>query len=415
MVQRAVLETRAAVRRALAAWSTALATGATARSERAAAGEGAGSAPLVLVALSGGADSLALAAATAYEAERAGLRAGAVVVDHALQQGSALVAARAAEQAERLGLAPVIVDRVRVGEGRGDGPEAAARAARYAAFARAAERSGAAAILTAHTRDDQSEQVLLALARGSGLRSLAGIPPRRELAFNGGPAAGGGAPGREARDGRSDGGGRPGEIDSSQDPGVAILRPFLTAPPEITRATTEAACAEAGLEPWRDPHNRDAAFSRVRVRERVLPALVRELGPGVPAALARSADLAREDADALDAIAEGIAAGALAGISDEGEGAAGTPAVADRASPPRVGVAVEALAGLPAALLGRVIRVIAARRFGAHLSREHTSAIAALVTDWRGQGPVYVPGVRVSRAAGRLEFSHQTGSPRAPR
>ncbi|WP_024355624.1 tRNA lysidine(34) synthetase TilS [Leucobacter chironomi] len=360
MVQRALLDTRLAVRRALAEWRAADL-----------AGDGsAGAAPLVLVALSGGPDSLALAAATAHEAGRAGLRAGALVIDHGLQEGSAGVADRAAHQAEQLGLAPVMVDRVRVEDG-GGGPEANARSARYEAFARAAERTGAAAILTAHTRDDQAEQVLLALARGSGSRSLAGIPPRRRLA----------------------------ETSS----GTAILRPFLASPPEITRATTESACAEAGLDPWRDPHNHDAAFARVRVRERVLPLLVRELGPGVPAALARTADLAREDADALDGIAEGIAAAALAEPGPQ-------PAASDRAA-----LMVADLAPLPAALLARVIRLVADRRFGAQLSREHTAAVAALVADWHGQGPVYAPGVRVSRAGSQLEFVRQTGSPRAPR
>ncbi|WP_336652017.1 MULTISPECIES: tRNA lysidine(34) synthetase TilS [unclassified Leucobacter] len=355
MVQRALLDTRLAVRRALAEWCM--------RDDL-----GGGSAALVLVGLSGGADSLALAAATAYEARRAGLLAGAVVVDHGLQSGSADIAAAAARQAEQLGLAPVVVEQVAV-EAGGAGPEANARRARYEAFARAAARTGAAAILTAHTRDDQAEQVLLALARGSGTRSLAGIPQRRRLSETG--------------------------------PDTAILRPFLASSPEITRATTEAACAEAGLEPWRDPHNSDPAFARVRVRERVLPMLVEELGPGMPAALARSADLAREDADALDALAAGIAARANRSI----------PAGASA----QVALPVAELASLPMALLARVIRVVASRNFGAQLSREHTASIAALVVDWHGQGPVFVPGIRVARAQSQLGFARQTGSPRAPR
>ncbi|HEU4848881.1 MAG TPA: tRNA lysidine(34) synthetase TilS, partial [Terrimesophilobacter sp.] len=130
---------------------------------------------LVLVALSGGPDSLALAAATAFEAPRAGLRAGAVVVDHGLQAGSADVAARAASQARELGLDPVVVRRVEVGaEG---GPEAAARTARYAALADAAAELGASAVLLGHTLDDQAETVLLGLARGSGSASLSGMAP----------------------------------------------------------------------------------------------------------------------------------------------------------------------------------------------------------------------------------------------
>ena len=128
---------------------------------------------LVLVALSGGPDSLALAAATAFEAPRAGLLAGAVIVDHGLQPGSVDAAARAAQQAADLGLAPVIIAEVTVGTD--GGPESAARTARYAALEEAARDSGAAAILLGHTLDDQAETVLLGLASGSGPTSLQGM------------------------------------------------------------------------------------------------------------------------------------------------------------------------------------------------------------------------------------------------
>lgn len=302
-----------------------------------------GSAPLVLVALSGGADSLALAAAVAFEAERAGVRAGAVVVDHGLQRGSAAVADRAAEQARGLGLDPVSVRRVSVPVGDPAGPEAAARAARYAALDAARAELGAAAVLTGHTRDDQAEQVLLALARGSGTRAVAGIPPERD----------------------------------------AILRPLLG----VSRETTERACAAQGLEPWRDPHNTDSAYTRVRVRERILPLLERELGPGVAANLARSAELAREDAEALDALAARLLAGLVTRTAD-GSGAVSVPAAE--------------LAAQPSALRGRILRLLARTEFGAQLSRQHTLAVAALVTDWHGQGSIHVPGIEVRRSGGRL-------------
>src|SRR5690606_20312838 len=110
---------------------------------------------LVLVALSGGADSLALAAATAFEAPRAHLRAGAVIVDHGLQAASTEVAERAAEQARALGLDPVVVVRVQVGSA--GGPEAAARDARYAALVETIQTTDAAALLLGHTLDDQAE------------------------------------------------------------------------------------------------------------------------------------------------------------------------------------------------------------------------------------------------------------------
>ncbi|HTN59324.1 MAG TPA: tRNA lysidine(34) synthetase TilS, partial [Protaetiibacter sp.] len=230
-------------------------------------------APLVLVALSGGADSLALAAATAFEAPRAGIRAGAIVVDHGLQEGSDAVAARAAEQARTLGLEPVLVTRVEVGTA--GGPEAAAREARYAAILEAVSDTGASAALLAHTLDDQAETVLLGLARGSGGASLMGM---------------------EAEAG-------------------VLRRPLLG----IRRATTRQACLDEGLEPWDDPHNLDPAFARVRVRLHVLPLLESELGPGVAEALARTAELLRQDEEAfahqIEEVAEDICEPAEAGIA----------------------------------------------------------------------------------------------------
>ncbi len=322
---------------------------------------------LVLVGLSGGADSLALAAALAAEAGAAGLRAGAIVVDHGLQEGSANVAARAAAQARELGLEEVRVVRVQVDSGvtRGEGPESAARAARYSAFEEVAELTGAAAILTAHTRDDQAEQVLLALARGSGTRSLAGIPPIRAL-----------------------------------NDATRLLRPFLAEAPEVRRATTVAACAELGLRAWSDPHNRDHTYARVRVREVLLPAIEEQLGARAPVGLARSADLAREDAEALDVWAAQIYS-EIVNVSTEDEAAATIDASG-----------VARLAELPAAVRQRVIHRVASQVFDASLGRSHVLAIAALVTQWSGQGPIFVPGIRVTRSAGALRFERQHGSPR---
>ncbi|MFC5338831.1 tRNA lysidine(34) synthetase TilS [Leucobacter denitrificans] len=322
---------------------------------------------LVLVGLSGGADSLALAAALAAEAGAAGVRAGAIVVDHGLQAGSADIAARAAAQARELGLEEVHVLRVQVDAGatQSEGPESAARAARYAAFEEIAQSTGAIAILTAHTRDDQAEQVLLALARGSGTRSLAGIPPIRQL-----------------------------------NDSTALIRPFLAEDPEVRRATTVAACEELGLEAWSDPHNIDHTYARVRVREVLMPAIAEALGAGVPVGLARSADLAREDAEALDVWAAQVFT-EIVRVVDEGE-----PAATIEASD------VKRLAELPAAVRQRVIHRVASQVFGASLGRSHTLAIAALVTKWIGQGPIFVPGIRVTRAAGALRFERQHGSPR---
>jgi tRNA(Ile)-lysidine synthase len=301
---------------------------------------------LLLVALSGGADSLALAAATAFEAPRAGLRAGAVIVDHGLQDASAEVAARAAAQARELGLDPVLVRRVEV-DGDG-GPEASARTARYAALDAAAMESGASRVLLGHTLDDQAETVLLGLARGSGGASLAGMAP---------------IAGRYAR-------------------------PLLG----IRRETTRQACADAGLPFWDDPHNADPSYARVRVRERVLPVLEAELGPGIAAALARTAEQLREDEAAFDAQIEEF--------------------IEEICEPAEAGIAVSVgvLASNPPALRQRIIRHVVESEFGVSLSRVQTLEVARLVTDWRGQGPIDLPGgARATRAGRHVVFS-TTGS-----
>jgi len=300
--------------------------------------------PLVLVALSGGPDSLALAAATAFEAPRAGLRAGVVIVDHGLQAQSADVAAIAAFQAEMLGLDPVIVRRVEVGtEG---GPEAAARSARYDALSGAAAETGAVAVLLGHTLDDQAETVLLGLARGSGATSLHGMAASSGL----------------------------------------FLRPLLG----IRRATTVEFCAGSNLQAWTDPHNADEAYARVRVRTSVLPVLETELGPGIAEALARTADQLREDADALDHFAEEMAED-FAQIVEAG-----------------IALPVSALAAQPAALRQRLIRLAVASEFHLSLSRTQTLEVARLVTDWHGQKPLDLPGVRVERREGLIVFAATT-------
>ncbi|WP_127794343.1 tRNA lysidine(34) synthetase TilS [Agromyces sp. LHK192] len=300
----------------------------------------------VLVALSGGADSLALAAATAFEAPRSGLEAGAVIVDHGLQDASAVVAARAADEARALGLDPVLVRRVQVdGEG---GPEASARRARYAALDAAALETRAEIVLLGHTLDDQAETVLLGLARGSGGASLSGMA---------------------ARTGR-------------------YARPLLG----IRRETTRQACLDAGLEPWDDPHNTDASYARVRVREMVLPVLERELGPGIAEALARTAEQLREDEAAFDAQIEEF--------------------IEEVCEPAEAGIAVSApwLAANPAALRQRIIRHVVASEFGVSLSRVQTLEVARLVTDWHGQGPVDLPGGGRATRTGRHVVFSATGA-----
>ena len=208
--------------------------------------------PELCVAVSGGADSLALAEAAAHVGHSRGHRVRALVVDHGLQDGSAKIARDAAAAAKSLGADEAEVRRVDV-TGPG-GPEAAARKARYRALA------GHELVLLGHTLDDQAETVLLGLGRGSGPRSVAGMRPH--------------------------------------DPPWG--RPLLAVP----RATTLAACAELGVEHWDDPHNAEPRFTRVRLRTEVLPLLEDVLNGGVAAALARTAAQLREDNEALDTVAD---------------------------------------------------------------------------------------------------------------
>ncbi|MFC9809313.1 tRNA lysidine(34) synthetase TilS [Streptomyces griseoaurantiacus] len=297
--------------------------------------------PLVLVACSGGADSMALASALAFEAPRLGIRAGGVTVDHGLQAGSDQRAEEVAERLRALGLDPV--ESIAVSVGRDGGPEAAARDARYAALDAAADRHGATAVLLGHTRDDQAETVLLGLARGSGIRSLSGM------------AAVSGAAGR-------------------------YRRPFL----RLDRQTARTACMAQSLPVWDDPHNADPAYTRSRLRHEGLPALEKALGKGVVEALARTAQLSRDDADALDAWARE----AERGVRDE----------SGRLECAKLDV-------LPPAVRRRILRraVLDAGAPGGSLFARHIEEIDRLVTAWRGQGAINLPGrVVVRRQGGRL-------------
>ncbi|MFI0352329.1 tRNA lysidine(34) synthetase TilS [Actinomadura sp. 9N407] len=313
---------------------------------------------MVLVACSGGADSLALAGALAFEAPRSrpdGRPAGGVTIDHGLQEGSEVRAGKVVRTLADLGLDPAGSVAVTVG-GRG-GPENAAREARYAALDGAAVRLRAAAVLLGHTRDDQAETVLLGLARGSGARSLAGMPP----SFT-----------RSTEPTRS----------TEQGADVRYVRPLL----EIDRATTRRACEAMGLEPWDDPHNDDPAYARVRVRHEALPALEKALGPGIADALARTGRMLRDDADALDELAAKAHAQAL-GTANE--------------------LDVESLAGLPRAVRTRVLRMAAiqAGSPAGTLAAVHVDEVDRLVTAWRGQRHVDLPGsVRAFRRYGKLLF-----------
>jgi tRNA(Ile)-lysidine synthase len=297
----------------------------------------------VIVACSGGPDSLALlAAATAGGGVAQRLAVVAVVVDHGLQPGSAAVARRAADECRRLGAQSVRVVAVPDGGGHPGGPEARARAVRYEALDAVAADLTAGAVLLGHTADDQAETVLLGLARGGGARALAGMPERRGI----------------------------------------YRRPFLALP----RSTVRSAFGE--LAAWRDPHNADTRYARARVRHAVLPLLEHELGPGVAAALARSAAAVREETAAVDVWAERV-------IEEHVRRHAGQVRVEGVAD----------LAQLPRAVVVRVM-VRAADLAGAVVSRlteVHVRGLVDLVARWRGQGGVDLPGaVQARRISGTV-------------
>lgn len=315
-----------------------------------------GRSPRLCVALSGGADSLALTAG----AVRTGAQVTALVIDHQLQDVSTRVAHHAAQQARQLGCVDALVVPIIVHDEDGLGMEAAARQARYAALDMF--RAGQP-VLLGHTQDDQAETLLLGVLRGSGPRAIAGMSPW-------------------------------------DDPWG---RPLLG----VRRADTAAACAEHNIDVWQDPHNSDPSFMRVRVRHELLPLLREMSGGDVVPGLARTAQLVREDTEQLDADAAAVLRTILdADAGSGGRGAAGGPA--DRASAIAGGACVgdggaaalpiAPLRALPAPTLRRVLRLWLHAHGCTQAGYSHLVEVARLITDWHGQGPIALPaGVAVQR------------------
>ena len=281
---------------------------------------------------------MALAWALSLEAAALDVSVGAVIVDHQLQAGSAQVAARAAAQMEALGLSPVLVKTVSV-EGTSN-MEDNARKARYQAFTEAVRETGAVGVALAHTLDDQAETVLLGLARGSGPSGLKGMADRDGL----------------------------------------YHRPFLG----LTRETLRQALRDAGIEWWDDPHNDDESFARVSVRKNVIPVLEKVLGPGVTEALARTAELFREDSATLDSQAEEWFQRHVTQRGGE------------------CSVAVNDLAELGSALQTRVLRAMVVAAGGSSPSYVHTKQMHKLLREWRGQSRLNLSGASVERKDGRI-------------
>ena len=322
-------------------------------------------APLVLVACSGGRDSMALAAVSHIVCTSMGVRCGAVIVDHGLQEGSEQVAGEAANRCRALGLGPVIVRNATV-QARGEGLEAAARQARYNELCAAARESGAIAVLLAHTMDDQAETVLIGLLRSRGVDALAGMPQ----VFT-----------------RS---------------GVTFARPLLT----LTRDETTGLCEDLGVEYWDDPTNGDAVDGelpddyplRSRVRHDLLPAIERFAGFNVTH-FAESAQLARMDKEYLDQRSDEVMGEAVTAVDRPASSAAvstDTPraCAADDTNDSGHGIGlmigVKRIAREPEAIRLRVI-AHALSQAGVNASAAQIAAIDRLVVDWHGQGGVSLP------------------------
>jgi tRNA(Ile)-lysidine synthase len=297
------------------------------------------SAQPVLFGCSGGADSMALAVALFMESSNT--KVIPIVIDHGLQEGSAQITSQTIERLKQIGFTQVESARAQVT--MTDGLEASARRARYQLFNQFIETYQPKYFLLAHTLNDQAENVLLGLARGSGARSLSGMAVKNNI----------------------------------------FVRPLL----KISREVTTAACSEAGIEIWSDPHNEDLRFTRVRVRKNLLPIIEDNLGPGITEALVRSADLLRDDADALDGFA--------AEYFNQADS---------------FNLDVKELERLPKAITTRVLR-LAIYKAGApagSLSAEHIAAAQALISDWHGQKEVSLPGnVKLLRNSGRITLSTQ--------
>jgi len=292
----------------------------------------------VLVAVSGGADSLALSYALSVEAEKLAITVIGVTVDHQLQPTSSEQAEKVVEQLSKLGIKCVIK---KVTVDIKEGLEASARKARYEAINEVVKQENATAVFLGHTKDDQAETVLLGLARGSGTRSLSGMAHHNGL----------------------------------------YVRPLL----EITRNQNEEFCKEVGLDYWKDPHNQDPQFARVRVRNEALPILEKTIGPGVSDALARSAHLLRDDADALDEWAK-----------------------REEIHLNLLDLDCAHLETLPRAIRTRILRsaIYAAGAPAGSVSADHVSAVETLISAWNGQNALNLPGgVKVERISGRLSLS----------
>lgn len=291
----------------------------------------------VLLAVSGGADSMALALGCQFELTKLGIEIHAVVVNHNLQEGSAEIAAQTAARLKELGIKDSFTVSISIRES-GQGPEAAAREARYEALESERRRLGADFVLTGHNLDDQAETVLLGLTRGSGLRSISGMR----------------------------------QVDGT------LVRPLLG----LSKTELRQACADSKVDYWEDPHNQDPRFTRVRIRQ-LMEQIETELGPGVPEALARTAELAAEAEDFLS-----IEASELIG-SAQLETGAYQVGVFEKSHP---------------ALRRKALQLIAIELGAKSISRAQVLGVEQLIVNWHGQKPLHLSGITVERVRDQILF-----------
>ena len=331
------------IRHALEAWHT---TWNSLPASEQAKGDGLGFS--CLIGCSGGADSLCLVGC----AVKQGWRVHAVVIDHGLQAGSADVATRAAHVCQALGSTAEVVK-----VSPREATEAAAREERYRALGQVAQERGGLPVLVAHTGDDQAESLLLGLARGAGLGSIAGMPP---ILFHH-PAVDAGA--------------------------TALGRPLLA----VRRDNTIGACAELGITPWHDPTNTSGDNLRSRVRTQLIPQIRSVLGEAAVDNAIATAAMTRTDEDYLAR----QAAEALKECEPH-DASIDNPGSSDSTS-----LDITTYLRQPRALRGRIIKQWLQHRAGP-LTRAHVTAIDALATQWHGQGGVAIPWARTPAPPGRL-------------
>jgi tRNA(Ile)-lysidine synthase len=289
----------------------------------------------VLLAVSGGPDSMALALGANFELPKLGIRVFAAVVNHNLQPGSRAVAIATVERLSAMGIEAKLLE-IEVPR-TGAGPEAQAREARYSALEKQRVEVGAQFVVTGHNLDDQAETVMLGLTRGSGLRSIAGM---------------------KAVDGK-------------------LVRPLLG----IEKGELTQACIDSGVEYWLDPHNQDAAFTRVRIRN-LMKQIEAELGPGVNESLARTASLAAEVDDFLTAAAIELVERARVGEGFE----------------------VKELAASHPAVMNKALHMICIESGASSISRTQVLSVAQLITNWHGQKSLSLSGITVERVREQILF-----------